>query len=75
MEYYENEILTSYQVWKVRVVIGGVVMCYRSGADAYHVMAWHGQTEKLIPRDWEECRKKWNTKQLSATDSQKCLST
>jgi len=65
----DDEILGSYRHWLVRVVIDGVVMCYSSVPDCYRVLAWTLTDE--LPHDWEECRKKWNTKELSAAELSK----
>ena len=41
-------------------------MYYHSGVGGI----WTGDTEEGMPSDWEECRKKWNVKELTAEDLQ-----
>jgi len=49
----------------VRVVIDDVEMSYHSGTDTDR--NWNGVPKKEMP-NWEECREKWQVKELTATD-------
>ena len=55
-----------YRETNVRVVIDGVEMSYQSGAEANR--NWYGDPRKTMPRNWEECREKWQVKELTAKE-------
>ena len=51
--------------WITRVVIDDVKMSFETGPDPDYI---HGRPEAKMPSDWEECREKWNVKELAAAD-------
>ena len=51
------------------MVIDGVEMSFHDGADMDR--CWNGYAEEEMPSDWEECREKWQVKELTAKDLEK----
>jgi len=44
-------------------------MSFHDGADMDR--CWNGYAEEEMPSDWEECREKWQVKELTAKDLEK----